>query len=166
MKINCFKCEGESLRIKQCDMDMDGRVEACTYKLTMECISCFASHNIQVSQEHYASAMSQLRKGSDSFPKKIFISGPMSGITEFNRPAFNRAADRILSKGNIPLNPAILPDGLTEPECMDICMAMLRCADEMLMLSDWEKSAGARAEFAMGDKLGLPASFIREVKGL
>ena len=49
---------------------------------------------------------------------------------------------------------------------MDICMAMLRCADEMLMLSDWEKSAGARAEFAMGDKLGLPASFIREVKGL
>ena len=166
MKINCFSCNRSVLRIKECNLDMDSRINGNSYRVTVECLNCFASHNLQINQEHYTSALSQLRNGKDTFPKKIYISGPMSGIAELNRPAFDSATQKILLDGNIPLNPAILPDGLTQPQYMDICMAMLRCADEMLMLPDWENSAGARAEYALADKLGLPASFIRREEGL
>ncbi|MBN3043321.1 DUF4406 domain-containing protein [Pectobacterium brasiliense] len=41
---------------------------------------------------------------------KVYISGPMTGIADFNRPAFNEEADRITTSGNIALNPASLPD--------------------------------------------------------
>lgn len=86
---------------------------------------------------------------------KIYIAGPMTGLPEFNRPAFNSAAKVLAAGGNVPLNPAILPDGLTQPEYMDICLAMLRCADGIYMLSGWKESAGARAEKALAEKLGL-----------
>ena len=60
---------------------------------------------------------------------KIYIAGPMSGLPGFNRQAFNRAAGHVVRRGNVALNPAILPDGLEQAEYMDICFAMLRCAD-------------------------------------
>ena len=82
---------------------------------------------------------------------KIYIAGPMSGLPGLNRQAFNRAVRR----GNVALNPAILPDGLEQAEYMDICFAMLRCADEIFLLDGWQQSAGARAEYALAQKLGL-----------
>lgn len=86
---------------------------------------------------------------------KIYIAGPMSGYPDFNRPAFNSAAHSISSGGNIPLSPAILPDGLDEPDYMAICITMLQRSDSVLMLPGWEKSAGAAAEHALAKKLGL-----------
>ena len=38
---------------------------------------------------------------------------------------------------------------------MDICFAMLRCADGIFLLDGWQQSAGARAERALAEKLGL-----------
>lgn len=86
---------------------------------------------------------------------KIYIAGPMSGYPDFNRPAFHSAAHSISSGGSIPLSPAILPDGLDEPDYMAICIAMLQRSDSVLMLPGWEKSAGAAAEHALAKKLGL-----------
>lgn len=86
---------------------------------------------------------------------KVYISGPMTGIADFNRPAFNEEADRITTSGNIALNPASLPDGLEQSEYMLICMSMLQIADAILLLPDWEKSLGAVAEVALANKLGL-----------
>lgn len=51
---------------------------------------------------------------------KIYIAGPMSGLPGFNRPAFHRAAAHIVRRGNVALNPAILPDGLEQAEYVDI----------------------------------------------
>lgn len=86
---------------------------------------------------------------------KIYIAGPMSGLPGFNRPAFHRAAAHIVRRGNVALNPAILPDGLEQAEYMDICFAMLRCADGIFMLDGWQQSAGAKAEYALAEKLGI-----------
>ncbi|WP_444654016.1 DUF4406 domain-containing protein [Citrobacter portucalensis] len=86
---------------------------------------------------------------------KIYIAGPMSGLPGFNRPAFHRAAAHIVRRGNVALNPAILPDGLEQAEYMDICLAMLRCADGIFMLDGWQQSAGAKAEYALAEKLGM-----------
>ena len=87
---------------------------------------------------------------------KIYIAGPMSGLPGFNRPAFHRAAAHIVRRGNVALNPAILPDGLEQAEYMDICLAMLRCADAILMLPSWQTSSGATAEYHYAYKMALP----------
>ena len=93
---------------------------------------------------------------------KIYIAGPMSGLPDFNRAAFNHAHVLLGSKGHIILNPALLPDGLSQAEYMDICLAMLRCADGIYMLEGWEHSAGARAENALAEKLELEILFQEE----
>ncbi len=49
---------------------------------------------------------------------KIYIAGPMNGLPNFNRDAFNLEAQRLQSLGHVALNPAILPaderDGVLE----------------------------------------------------
>ncbi|HFU2576868.1 TPA: DUF4406 domain-containing protein, partial [Escherichia coli] len=51
--------------------------------------------------------------------------------------------------------------GLTQPHYMDICMAMIRCVDAIYMLKDWQRSAGAKAELALAEKLGHVVVFQR-----
>ncbi|WP_417669474.1 DUF4406 domain-containing protein [Pseudoalteromonas tetraodonis] len=87
--------------------------------------------------------------------KKIYIAGPMTGLPNFNREAFNTMAEVILRNGNIPLNPATLPAGLEQNEYMDICFAMVRAAEQVVFLSGWGESEGAQAEYAYSKKLGL-----------
>ncbi len=92
---------------------------------------------------------------------KVYIAGPMSGLTGENRPAFFKAADLLNhpSFNNIVLNPAILPDGLSQSEYMAICMPMVMMADTVLMLEGWEHSEGATAEFTLAKKLGKQVRF-------
>lgn len=85
----------------------------------------------------------------------IYICGPMTGIKDFNRPAFNITAALLEEGGDVVLNPAVLPSGLSQFQHMDICMAMLRSADAILLLKEWELSSGAQAEMALAHKLGL-----------
>ena len=87
--------------------------------------------------------------------QKIYIAGPMQGYENFNRPAFNDAVTVLLMQGYIALSPAILPDGLTQAEYMQIDLAMLQCCDAIYMLKGWEESAGAMAELSLAMKLGL-----------
>lgn len=85
----------------------------------------------------------------------VYIAGPMTNLPEFNRPAFFAAAARLRGAGNIPLNPAVLPDGLSQANYMAICMPMLQCAEAIYLLDGWESSAGAVAEYHLAYKLGL-----------
>lgn len=85
--------------------------------------------------------------------RKIYLSGPMTGLPDYNRAAFAHWASRISEGGDIALNPGVLPDGLTDNEYMDICCAMLRSADSIMLLEGWENSPGARAEWALAEKL-------------
>lgn len=92
---------------------------------------------------------------------KVYIAGPMTGYEQFNRPAFNAASEKLKSQGHVVLNPATLPDGLSEAQYMDICLAMLRCAEGIYMLNEWEYSVGARAENALAEKLKLEIMYER-----
>ena len=78
---------------------------------------------------------------------KVFISGPMTGIDDFNREAFNDAARKITKKGHVALNPAVLPDGLLHREYMKICYAMLKVSNAIYQLPGWEDSVGAKMEY-------------------
>ncbi|MQB55041.1 DUF4406 domain-containing protein [Rahnella sp. RcJ3] len=93
---------------------------------------------------------------------KVYIAGPMTGLPHFNRPAFKRAAINLSFEKHVPLNPAILPDGLTEADYMAIGLTMLQRAEAIYLLTGWQFSAGARAEHALALKLGLEVIEQRE----
>lgn len=93
---------------------------------------------------------------------KIYIAGPMSGLVEFNRPAFMFTAAKLTGRGHTALNPAVLPEGLSQAEYMDICLAMLRCAEVIYLLKGWEESPGARAEKALDEKLEMQIIYQEE----
>ena len=95
---------------------------------------------------------------------KIYIAGPMTGLPNFNRDSFHKASDYFTSKGYSVLNPATLPDGLTSSEYMDICVAMVRCADQVYFLEGWQKSAGAQAEYHLAVKLEKQIRY-QEIQG-
>lgn len=110
---------------------------------------------------------------------KIYVAGPMTGIPEFNFPAFMAAASQLRAEGHIVFNPAerdidrhggvdiskgnangcqevaakehgfSLRDALAD-DTEWIC----READAIAMLPDWENSKGARAEHALALALG------------
>lgn len=80
--------------------------------------------------------------------KVIFLSGKMSGLPDFGRAHFAEAEAKMKARGYIVLNPATLPIGMEDNKYMPICIAMLDAADEVLMLEGWDKSKGARVEFA------------------
>lgn len=86
---------------------------------------------------------------------KVYIAGPMTGLPDFNRDPFRKQHVSLMNEGHIVLCPAILPNGLSQHEYMDICFAMVRAADAIFMLRGWEKSDGAVAEHALAKKLGL-----------
>ena len=79
----------------------------------------------------------------------------MTGHEDYNRQSFNDSAEIMKSVDITPLNPAILPDGLTQAQYMDICFAMIRAADAIYLLKGWQESKGAKAELAYAEKLGL-----------
>ncbi len=83
----------------------------------------------------------------------VYIVGPMTGYEEFNRPAFHNAAAELVSKGFTVLNPAVLPDGLTQAQYMQIDTSMLFVADAIYLLNGWQESQGAQAEYSLAVKL-------------
>lgn len=87
-----------------------------------------------------------------------YIAGPMTGLPEFNYPAFAAAAKVLRDKGVDAVSPAELDDGSTG-KSWDYYMrlglrALLDC-DEMVLLPGWEDSRGARLERQVAEALGM-----------
>lgn len=78
----------------------------------------------------------------------VYISGPMTGIADANRPAF-RAAEKRLKEayGCTVLNPADQPDGLPYCRYMITALQMLNKASAVVMLPGFPASAGATFEY-------------------
>lgn len=105
---------------------------------------------------------------------KIYISGPMSGLPEFNYPAFNEAARILRANGYRVYNPAEL-QGLSEEKLqrmtkfeiwvwyMKRAIRLELKADTIVMLSGWRKSKGAKVERWLAKILGYE---ILEFEGL
>lgn len=93
--------------------------------------------------------------------KRVYISGPMTGLPDFNYPAFNAAAQLLRSEGIEVENPAENPT----PECrswagyMRLALVQICRCDAVLMLPGWEKSKGARLELHVAQQLGLQVRY-------
>lgn len=77
---------------------------------------------------------------------KIFISGKITGNPNY-KEHFDKAEEELRQLGNIPINPTILPLGLSDTDYMKIGLSMLETCDAVYMLSNWENSKGATIEY-------------------
>lgn len=113
---------------------------------------------------------------------KLYLAGPMSGIKDFNFPAFMNAANYLRTLGHEVFNPAekdidigtdklpsfstgdipsIEKEGFSLREALAadthfICLE----ADGIAMLPGWERSGGARAEWALAQALRLKTIYL------
>lgn len=88
--------------------------------------------------------------------KTIYISGPMSGIENLNREAFENAERLLRECGENPINPHNFPKQETYDDYLMIDLEMIAmAADAIALLPGWEKSHGAKKELKTAIELGL-----------
>jgi hypothetical protein len=88
---------------------------------------------------------------------KTYISGPMTGLPDFNREAFAQTAQRLRRLALDVTNPAEvqLHQGATWKDYMRHDLAEMRKCKIVVMLRGWEASRGARIERWLAKRWGL-----------
>lgn len=88
---------------------------------------------------------------------KIFISGPVSGTTDYME-RFGNAQKYLESLGHSVVNPVLvtsnLPEDTTQKEYLSLDLTMLCMCDAIYMLKRYEESKGALAELATAKSIG------------
>lgn len=87
---------------------------------------------------------------------RIYLSGPMTGIPDFNYPLFNRAAAEFRARGYHIENPAENPPCDSWGSYMRAAVRQLTTCDRVLMLPGWQESRGAQIERELALDLGIP----------
>ena len=97
--------------------------------------------------------------------KRIYLSGPMSGLPELNFPAFHAEAARLRALGFEVVNPADLnPDPDTGwHECMRNDLKALLDCDTLALLDGWQRSTGAHLEMHVAHRVGMEIVIAKEV---
>lgn len=86
--------------------------------------------------------------------KIVFISGAITGVDGY-RKIFAAAEQWLLEQDCTVLNPAVLPpSGMAWEAYLRITKAMVREADAIYVLQNWEHSQGVREEIALAESLG------------
>ena len=86
--------------------------------------------------------------------KIIFISGAITGVEGY-RNIFAAAEQWLREQDCTVLNPAVLPpSGMAWEAYLRITKAMVREADVVYVLQNWEHSRGVKEELALAESLG------------
>ena len=89
---------------------------------------------------------------------RIYIAGPMTGLPEFNYPAFHDAAAHLRALGYDVVSPAEINAELAHEgwlPCMRRDIAGLVRCDGIALLPGWNRSRGAQIEATLAISLGL-----------
>ncbi|WP_256858853.1 DUF4406 domain-containing protein [Pseudomonas extremaustralis] len=88
---------------------------------------------------------------------RVYVAGPMTGIADFNYPAFNAVADQLRAQGYEVENPADhgIVEGAQWADYMAYDLTRLGLCGVIALLPDWEKSQGARLEVLIAEQLGM-----------
>jgi len=111
---------------------------------------------------------------------KIYIAGPMSGIEDWNFPAFFEAEKQLKELGYETLNPAAndganletaiqnaisaRDDGATWASYMRRDLHSLVLSDSLCLLPNWQSSKGASLEVYVAKALGIPLYILKDGK--
>ena len=91
----------------------------------------------------------------------IYLSGPMTGLPDYNYPLFHGVAAKLRSDGHNVYSPAEYPhDGPLEAFPIRQAFAAYSAficleADTIILLPNWEKSLGVSAELALAKNCKL-----------
>ena len=87
----------------------------------------------------------------------IYIAGPMTGLEEFNFPAFDAAAAKFEELGYEVKNPAEhgVVEGATWEDYMAFDLTQLGQCGAIYMLNGWQMSRGACLEQLIAERLGM-----------
>ncbi|MFK9003978.1 DUF4406 domain-containing protein [Pseudomonas pergaminensis] len=88
---------------------------------------------------------------------RVYVAGPMTGIADFNYPAFNAVADQLRALGYEVENPADngIVEGAQWADYMAYDLTRLGLCGVIALLPDWEKSQGAKLEVLIAERLGM-----------
>lgn len=89
----------------------------------------------------------------------LYLAGPMTGLPEFNYPAFRDAADRLRAAGATVRSPHEFHGGalgLPYATYLEAGLAAARGATAIVLLPGWESSPGATAEREAAVTAGVP----------
>jgi hypothetical protein len=87
----------------------------------------------------------------------LYVSGPMTGFPEFNKPAFYAAEQALRAAGFEVVNPVDngVPDDAEWHQHMRADIKMLMDCTGVALLPGWLKSNGARLEADIAVRLGM-----------
>ena len=89
--------------------------------------------------------------------QRIYLSGPMTGLPDYNYPAFNAEAARLRALGYTVENPAenpVVPGHAWELYMRAALRQMLNCAT-VAFLPGWQVSRGANVEIELAGHLKM-----------
>ena len=87
----------------------------------------------------------------------VYVAGPMTGYTDYNFPAFNKAADKLRAQRYTVFNPADhgVVEGATWEDYLRFDITKLIQCDSIYLLEGWENSKGAQLELLIAEKLDM-----------
>ncbi len=93
----------------------------------------------------------------DELPQPIYISGPMTGLLDYNRGAFRDVATKLREQGCVVLHPAEIDgdEDWTWEQWMREAIKMLLFARSVVLLPGWRASQGASLEYEIAVHLGM-----------
>lgn len=99
----------------------------------------------------------------------VYLAGPMTGYPDYNRPAFDAAAETLRDLGYVVWSPAEQPfdlagsnsEGADSPDrraaYLKRDIAVLAQCEQIVVLEGWEDSTGACCEMLVAGLMGMPA---------
>lgn len=88
--------------------------------------------------------------------KRIYLSGPMSGLPDDNFPAFFAQASQLRAAGYDVVNPAEIDNaGKSWEYCLRTDLREMCSCDTIALMPGWEKSKGANLELHVAHRLGM-----------
>lgn len=98
---------------------------------------------------------------------RIYVAGPMTGLPEFNYPAFRAAAEELRDLGYDVEDPStnVNPTPGDYHGWLRAGLAQLIWCNAVALLPGWEASGGARLEVAVGATLGMRVAPLEQWTG-
>lgn len=98
---------------------------------------------------------SRLQSLIESKLKRIYIAGPMSGLPDFNYPAFHTEAARLRALGFHVESPAENPKQESWEAYMKQSIRQMLTCDAVFLMTGWEASRGAGIEYRLAVTVGM-----------
>lgn len=97
-------------------------------------------------------------------PGRVYVAGPMTGLPDYNRPAFNHAAAQLREAGYQVFNPAgngVATDAPWHHHMRRDISELVKCG-RVALLPGWEDSVGATLEHHIAHRLSMQVMYVEQ----